>query len=127
MVEDALPRPAGRRWARPAAHVAALSIAILFTISGWRGVDFGYHWDEIDWQIKPVQEMVASGLMFPRASIYPSFGKWLILLPALPDGVRAGFEDGFEPRKMQAAMVATLSAPGYLLTARRLYVVVSAL
>jgi hypothetical protein len=128
---DRLPRALRRltsgRWARPAAHVAAVSIAIVFTFSGVRGVDFGYHWDEIDWQVKPVREMVESGLMFPRASIYPSFGKWLILLPALPSGAGAALDDKFEPRKVQAAMVATLAAPSYLLTARRVYVVFSAL
>jgi len=99
----------------------------LFVTTGLRGVDFGYHWDEVDWQVKPVEEMVRTGLLLPRADIYPAFSKWLVLLPALARGIVKGFEVGLEPRVIQAAMLGAISAPDYLLTARSLFIVVSSL
>ncbi len=94
---------------------------------GFRGIDFGEHWDEVDWQLKPVQEMVETGLLMPRAAIYPALAKWLILWPALLRGAEKAFEVGLEPTIVQAAMRRAVLSPDYLLTARRLFVVVSAL
>jgi hypothetical protein len=110
--------------------VAALPLVVLFTffvVTGYRGIDFGEHWDEVDWQIKPVQDMVDTGLLLPRAAIYPAFAKWIILWPALARGVEKAFEVGLEPAIVQSAMRRMIMAPEYLLTARRLFVVVSAL
>src|SRR5882724_11916663 len=59
-----------------------LALLALFNVSGLRGVDYGFHWDEVDWQIEPVHRMVKSGILLPGSYIYPSFCKWLILLPA---------------------------------------------
>src|SRR5688572_17906372 len=98
----------------------------LFIVTGWRGIDYGYHWDETAWQIKPVRDMVASGILMPRAAIYPTLGKWLTLLPAVPAGVKIAVKPNFDPRAAQAAMTAAVDEPGYLLRVRRLYVVVSA-
>jgi hypothetical protein len=112
------------------ALLIALPLAALtsvFTVSGLRGVDFGYHWDELDWQVHPVRDMVASGLILPRASIYPSLTKWLVLLPALPTGLRESLKPRADPRQVQRAMTEVISAPEYLLTVRRLFVVVCAL
>jgi len=105
----------------------ALALVAFFTITGIRGVDFGDHWDEVEWQIQPVREMVGSGILLPRASLYPSLCKWLTLLPAIPAGIQVGFKKGATPRSVQAAMVVTANAPEYLLTVRRLYIFVSAL
>ncbi len=99
----------------------------LFVVTGFRGIDFGVHWDEVDWQIQPVRDMVQTGLFMPRAAIYPAFSKWLILLPALVHGVGKALHVGLRPNLIQQAMIAAVSRPDYLLTARRLFVVVSAL
>jgi len=99
----------------------------LFVTTGIRGVDFGTHWDEVSWQVNPVRDMVASGLLLPRASIYPSVAEWLILLPAVPAGVRTAGRSGTKPRDAQAAMLAVLNRPDYLLTVRSLFIVLSAL
>ena len=118
--------------ARPrvrAALIAAplLLVVSLFTFTAYRGVDFGHHWDETDWQVKPVRDMVASGILMPRGSIYPAFAKWLILLPTLPAAVKEIMAPQHTARSVQAAMVAAIDAPDYLLTARRAFIVVSAL
>jgi hypothetical protein len=121
-------RPAARRWLRLLlAALPPLVLFALFVVTGFRGIDFGYHWDEVDWQLKPVQEMVQTGLLMPRAAIYPAFAKWLILWPSLLRGVAKALEVGLEPRIVQGAMIRAITAPDYLLTARRLFVVVSAL
>lgn len=108
-------------------HVPLLALFTLFVVTGYRGVNFGWHWDEVDWQTRPVRDMVASGILIPRASIYPTFCKWLTLLPVLPAGIGAALQEGSNPRAAQAAMLAVLDGPQFLLTVRRLYIVVSAL
>jgi hypothetical protein len=109
------------------AALPPLTLFVFFVVLGYRGIDFGKHWDEVEWQLQPVQEMVETGLLMPRATIYPAFTKWLILWPALLRGVEKACEVGLEPAAIQAAMLSAIRAPAYLLTARRLFVVVSGL
>ena len=126
-VRASFERMRARPWGRAGLLAApVVAMVALFTVTGFRGVDFGFHWDETDWQIKPVREMVASGILLPRAAIYPTFGKWLTFLPALPAGAKAALAKGADPRKVQAAMTAAIDEPTYLLKVRRLYVLVSA-
>jgi hypothetical protein len=111
----------------PAARILARSwplvpLLALFLYTDFRGVDFGEHWDEAAWQLGPVQEMVQTGLYMPRAAIYPALAKWLTLLPALWNGLLALFHDG---PGLQTAITEAISAPTYLLTVRRLFIVVS--
>ena len=116
------------RWARRLLLIApALALVAFFTITGIRGVDFGEHWDEVEWQIQPVRDMVNSGILLPRASLYPSFGKWLTLLPAIPPGIRVAVKKGSSARDVQGAMIATVNPPSYLLTVRCVYIFFSAL
>jgi hypothetical protein len=119
----------GRRpWARRLLiAVPALALVAFFTVTGVRGVDFGDHWDEIEWQVQPVREMVNTGILLPRASLYPSFGKWLTLLPAIPSGIGVALKKGSSARDVQAAMIATVNPPRYLLTVRCVYIFFSAL
>jgi hypothetical protein len=124
----AMPWSRVRRWLLAALSFVPLSLLVgLFVETGFRGVNFGYHWDEVDWQIRPVRDMVASGILIPRASIYPTFCKWLTLLPALPAGIETALKAGTTPRAAQAAMLAVIDGPEFLLTVRRLYIVVSSL
>ncbi len=102
-----------------------LAMMALFIVTGIRGVDFGYHWDEVDWQIRPVRDMVSSGLLIPRAAIYPTFCKWLTFSTTLPAALLALLR-GRDPRGVQNAMLAVLDGKNILLTVRILYVVVSA-
>jgi len=108
-------------------YLPLVALFAFFVVTGFRGINFGTHWDEVDWQLEPVRDMVRTGLFMPRAAIYPALSKWLILLPALFHGLLKALEVGLRPTLIQAAMVATLERPDYLLTARRLFVVVSGL
>ena len=103
-----------------------VAIFTLFVVTGIRGVDFGYHWDEAEAQMVPVRNMIASGLLLPRASGYPSFSKFLTLQPTLPAGIKAAIAKKGDPRAVQAAMLAKYDEPTFHLTVRRLYVVFSA-
>jgi Dolichyl-phosphate-mannose-protein mannosyltransferase len=105
----------------------AVVLVALFAITDIRGVDFGDHWDEVDWQVQPVRDMVNSGLLLPRASLYPTFGKWLTLLPAIPSAIGAALKKGSTTHDVQAAMMAKVNPPSYLLTVRCVYICVSAL
>jgi hypothetical protein len=102
-----------------------LVLMALFIFAGLRGVDFGYHWDEVDWQVRPVRDMVASGILMPRAAIYPTFCKWLTLLPSIPAAIWAATVKLKPPHDVQAAMLAVLDRGDYLLILRGMYVVVS--
>ncbi len=107
-------------------HLPALLICALFVTSGLRGIDFGFHWDEFKWQIRPVQVMVTSGVLVPHSYIYPSGALWLVLLPALDTGIRAGL-DGRPVREVQRVMASDFDRPEYLLAVRTIFLLVSAL
>jgi 4-amino-4-deoxy-L-arabinose transferase-like glycosyltransferase len=130
-----------RPWARSLLLAApALALVVLFTITGFRGVDFGAHWDELNWQIRPVRDMVAKGVLLPRVYNYPSLTKWLALLPAVPAGIVAILKAGKEPPRnlgyieaganmprIQSAIVGVFNDTTYLLAVRQLFIVLSAL
>ncbi len=105
----------------------AFALALLFVFTGMRGVDFGSQWDEVEWHLQPTREMVSSGVLLPRAYIYPSLSKWLVLLPAVPAGIVAAFAARGEPRAVQASMRSVVDAADYLLSARRVFIVTSSL
>lgn len=105
-----------------------LALLALFNVSGLRGVDYGFHWDEIDWQIEPVHQMLKTGILLPGSYIYPSLCKWLIMLPAAAHGAQAAVDSAGSPVAVQAAMVAEMdSGQPYLLAARALFIVISSL
>src|SRR6188768_2240850 len=104
-----------------------LVLLALFVVTGIRGVDFGNHWDEVEWHMDPVRTMARTGLFLPRAYIYPSLSKWLALLPTLPKTVWVLLQSGGDPAPAQAAMVSMVDAADYLLTARKVFIVVSSL
>lgn len=104
----------------------ALVLVAIFEVSGLRGVNFGYHWDEAGWHLDPGHNMVETGVFLPKSYIYPSFDKWLVVLPAVPRGLREAWVDG-GPLAIQAAMLSTMNAPGYKLDVRGVFVVVSSL
>jgi hypothetical protein len=112
---------------RLALCVPVLVLVSLFVVTGFRGVDLGDHWDEVPWHIQPACEMVTGGVFLPHAYIYPSLSKWFVLLPALPQALWTAAKAHGDPAPMQAAMQAAVCAPEYLLTARRVFIVVTAL
>lgn len=103
-----------------------LALFALFIVTGLRGVDFGWHWDEGDWHIKPVRRMVETGILLPKSYIYPSFDKWMVLLPAFIGGVRAAIDSHGNTAAVQSAMLAMFDAGDYLLRVRSVFIVGSA-
>lgn len=108
------------RWCLP-----PLLLFTLFVVTGLRGIDFGYHWDE-RWHVPPAREMVVSGLFLTRPYGYPGMSKLLVLVPALDDGLRALWHGG-NLRQVLAAMATAMDTPNYLLQARSVCLMVSAL
>jgi hypothetical protein len=113
---------------RRALLMAAPGVALwlVFLITGLRGVNFGFHWDEVESHVGPTRKMLQSGILLPQIYTYPMLTKWLTLLPSLPAGMGPALE-GAEPRAIQTAMLAAMDAPGYLLGLRRLFVFLSSL
>jgi hypothetical protein len=118
------------------APIAALMA--LFLVTGLRGLNFGYHWDEGSQQLDPTRSMVANGILVPRLYNYPSMTKWLVLAPALPAAIQAGLQPNADGKSIQAAMVAAMTlvpppqpgqdrSPAYMVTCRRLFLVLSSL
>ena len=128
LVSSVVDRIRAHGWAVWSFRVApVVAIYALFVVTGIRGVDFGYHWDEGEAQMVPVRNMIATGLLMPRASGYPSFSKWLTLQPTIPVGVKTAVVKKGDPRAVQAAMLAKFDEPTFILTVRRWYVIFSAL
>lgn len=107
--------------------VPLVPLLVLFIVTGLHGVHFAVGGEGIDAQIKPVQEMVNSGLLVPRAAVTPTMTEWLVLLPASWRGLLKALEVGLKPEVIQAAMQHAVTAPDYPATVRRLFVVVSSL
>jgi hypothetical protein len=97
---------------------------LLVLVTGLRGADYGFHWDEVESHLDPTRKMVASGVLVPRIYTYPMLVKWLILLPALPSGL-GPLLSGADPANAQNAILAAMNAPSYLLTLRKLFILLS--
>ncbi len=62
-------------------------IALLMGLLAWtglRGVDFGYHWDEYEAQIQPVQWSLDERTLLPNYYLYPSVNYGLNLAALFP-------------------------------------------
>ena len=70
------------RWIRYLPVVLPLAILL---ITGFRGLDFGVHWDERHYQIAPVKTMLSTGILLPGYYGYPSFNYWVGLAALLPE------------------------------------------
>jgi hypothetical protein len=107
-----------------------LPLLVLFVITGMRGVDFGAQGAEVGGgDTQPVREMIASGLLLPRAPVGPAATSWLVLLPTIPSGLHAVVRSppGARARAVQQAMLEAIDAPDFPLRVRRVFVLVSAL
>src|ERR1051325_4544126 len=103
-----------------------VALVTLFIVTGLRGIDFGFHWDERDCQLLPARDMLTSGVFLSRPYNYPSVGRMLVLVPALKNGMRVLWHGG-GIHQMLAAMRSAMDTPGYLLAARSVFLMVSAL
>src|SRR5450432_4615805 len=104
-----------------------LLLVALFIVTGFRGVDVGFHWDEAPMHMVPVRGMVESGVLLPHEYTYPGLSKWLVLLPAWPRTLWAVVTTHGDPSAVQQVLKTIVLAPDYLLDARRVFMVVSSL
>jgi hypothetical protein len=66
-------------------HFVVLLPLITLVITNLRSLDFGDHWDEETWQIKPIQKMLDSGTFLPFSYLYPSLCYWIGLKSTAPE------------------------------------------
>jgi Dolichyl-phosphate-mannose-protein mannosyltransferase len=115
------------RFSSAAPLVGLVALVALFIVTGVRGVDFGFHWDENLWHVDRARAMVTGGIFLPHFYYYPSLGEWIGLAPSLPNALAAAIAAKGDPESIQAAMKAVVDPPQYLLTVRIAYIVISSL
>jgi 4-amino-4-deoxy-L-arabinose transferase-like glycosyltransferase len=103
-----------------------LLLITLFMVTGFRGIEFGYHWDEPA-TMRYARAIVTEGVFLMRPYYYPGLTKTLVLVPALDDGLRVLWHGGGVRQSLAAMLLALDDAPRYLLQARFLFLAVSAL
>ena len=109
--------PGGRRWRDLASWVPVLLLLGLLLWAGLRGVDFGYHWDEYEAQVRPVQWSLDERTLLPNYYIYPSVNYWLNLAALLPTLGR-DLARGVSGEALAGDLRAALDRPQYLLALR---------
>jgi hypothetical protein len=123
----------GRWWKYVLAAVPLVVLWAVFVLCGWRGVDFGTHWDE-HLLIDRVFEGLKEGRLLPRYYEYPSvsydliflaFGRKVIAytLQHFPTSLRAVYVFW----KDLSASLVTINVVKFFLSARKVFVVVASL
>ncbi len=92
--------------------------------TGIRGLDFGMHWDEKYYQIRPVRTMVETGVPLPQYYGYPSFDYWVNAAALLPEILRAPVTDQATLRQQ---LLQTIESHSFLLRLRAIYLIVTSL
>ena len=80
-----------------------LPLTALFLFFGWRGLDFGVHWDE-PWFFIPIQRFAADGNPLPRAYNYPSLSYFLSYLAGTPELLAGAFSEEVWHRPLQRVL-----------------------
>ena len=104
-----------------------LALVTLFVVTGFRGVNVGFHWDEGPLHMQPVRNMVKTGVLLPHEYTYPALSKWLVLLPAWPSTLWSVVQTHGDLVRVQTVLQSIVGEPDYLLRARRVFIVVSSL
>ncbi len=120
-VPPAATAPQSDETARAAPIAPALAPLAVLLATGLAGVDFGWHWDELDSQIEPARQMLVRGDLLPHVYVYPGVARWLCLLPAFFYGLPRAFELG-----LGKAMLEAIARPDYLLSVRAVFIVLTA-
>ena len=108
--------------ARPLAlapHVVVALVCALFIQTGWRGIDFGEHWDEHH-HIQSARRTVETGVLLPKDYWHPSATFLLTFACAGPELVAKAIG---RPIDLKAA----LATEAWPLRVRRVFVVITAL
>jgi 4-amino-4-deoxy-L-arabinose transferase-like glycosyltransferase len=95
---------------------------VIFVVTGLRGLDFGFHWDE-DYHVGTLREALEEGTVLPGSFRYPSVSHWLCVAGLAPELLR-----GAPPElTLQEHLSLALESQDYLLRVRAIFLCVSAL
>jgi 4-amino-4-deoxy-L-arabinose transferase-like glycosyltransferase len=113
-----------------------LPLAILIG-TGYRGLDFGRHWDEDETHINPLKYMVRNKTFLPHYYQYPSVNHWLSLAGLIPAAIEelcgtpadASAEDTESPAAspLQARLLTAIDGEPFRLRLRFIFLLVSSL
>lgn len=87
--------------------------------TGWRSVDFGFHWDEYK-LVDAVKESVRTGVLLPRWYNYPSLSYDIAAACAVPE-VLGAVRSGGDIWRVSENAVKEISKPAYLLRLRKVF------
>jgi hypothetical protein len=65
------------------AHIILIGVLGFALTCGFRGLDFGYHWDEPQ-TIRPIVSAIESGILIPQLYLYPGVNFWLPIAVLAP-------------------------------------------
>jgi len=112
--------------ARMMLHTVPVVLPLLILIaSNLRGLDYGFHWDEKDYQIKPIKNMVATETLLPGVYLYPSVDYWIGAAALLPDIIAASPDKATSGR--QKRLLKVIESDPYLIRLRAIFAVLTAL
>lgn len=101
----------------------ALLPFLVLVVSGWRGLDYGAHWDEPR-QLWVVEQMIKSETLLPGTYNYPSLDYWIDLAALTPEFVRSWRNTTYKPYD---ELINTVRSRGYLLRLRAVHLLISSL
>lgn len=104
-------------------HAPIILVMLLLVITGLRGLDFGFHWDEYTNQVQPVRTSIEDRTLLPDFYIYPSVNYWLNLAILAPSVAGALLND----LHVQDHLLTIVDSFDYLLRIRAVHIIVSAL
>jgi 4-amino-4-deoxy-L-arabinose transferase-like glycosyltransferase len=122
-----------------ACHAALALVFVFALVTGLRGIDFGWHWDE-DRLLESVQASLRTGTLLPGRYNYPSVSYALTMLAAAPEAAvtaadaerviadstsKVAKQEGVEA--LGERLAAIVDRPEFKLRARALFLVVSLL
>jgi hypothetical protein len=125
---------------RRAAPIALLTLVLaVFDVTGWVGLDFGYHWDEMI-HLGEVSRPIESGVFLPRTYLYGSMtfdiGSILLLprtIPFLATASKNSHPDFGQPyqelvpNSRAAPLVAFAKSKDFLLRMRAVFLILTSL
>jgi len=136
---EAVPRRRSGAALRLARHLPFVLVFAFALLVGWRGLDFGWHWDE-DRLLESVRGSVRSATLLPGKYNYPSVSYELTLAALLPEALAAApaargvlrstlARDAKQARLAAIAdsLASDVERPAFTLRARSIFLVVSLL
>jgi hypothetical protein len=115
-------------------HTLLLIPLLIVLVTGFRGLDFGWHWDEGN-KVEEVAYTLEQGVLLPTYYRKPSLIYWLTLTATLPDVPRfldrldldgANYDDD-RPLSVMPALADYIRQPDFMLRVRGWFLMVASL